>query len=106
VYLECEKSGEAVTKCLFYMGYHVNIMQCMQPNFLLTGQVYPMPATEFAKKLWGVPNLTVCVSMTTKLGYIMELIPGYAHHDGIANSVFRYTMVLYLDIQHLALNLI
>jgi len=24
------------------MGYHVNIMQCMQPNFLLTGQVYPM----------------------------------------------------------------
>ena len=31
-----------VSKCLFYMGYHVNIMQCMQPNFLLTGQVYPM----------------------------------------------------------------
>jgi len=24
------------------MGYHVNIMRCMQPNFLLTGQVYPM----------------------------------------------------------------
>jgi len=24
------------------MRYHVNIMQCMQPNFLLTGQVYPM----------------------------------------------------------------
>jgi len=24
------------------MGYYVNIMQCMQPNFLLTGQVYPM----------------------------------------------------------------
>jgi len=24
------------------MGYHVNIMQCMQPNFLLTRQVYPM----------------------------------------------------------------
>jgi len=24
------------------MGYHVNIMQCMQPNILLTGQVYPM----------------------------------------------------------------
>jgi len=24
------------------MGYHVNTMQCMQPNFLLTGQVYPM----------------------------------------------------------------
>jgi len=24
------------------MGYHANIMQCMQPNFLLTGQVYPM----------------------------------------------------------------
>ena len=22
--------------------YHVNIMQCMQSNFLLTGQVYPM----------------------------------------------------------------
>jgi len=25
------------------MGYHVNIMECMQPNFLLTDQVYPMP---------------------------------------------------------------
>jgi len=24
------------------MEYHVNIMQCMQPNFLLTVQVYPM----------------------------------------------------------------
>jgi len=24
------------------MGYHVNIMQCMQHNFILTGQVYPM----------------------------------------------------------------
>jgi len=24
------------------MGYHVNIMQCMQHNFLLTGQVYIM----------------------------------------------------------------
>jgi len=23
------------------MGYHMNIMQCMQPKFL-TGQVYPM----------------------------------------------------------------
>ena len=31
-----------VSKRLFYMGYHVNIMQCMQSNFLLTGQVYPM----------------------------------------------------------------
>ena len=37
-----EKSGEAVSKSLFYMGYHVNIMQCMQPNFLLTGQMYLM----------------------------------------------------------------
>jgi len=25
------------------MGYHVNVMQCMEPpNLLLTGQVYPM----------------------------------------------------------------
>jgi len=36
----------------------------------------------------------------------MELIPGYANHDGIANSVYKYTVVLYLDIQHLALHLI
>jgi len=36
----------------------------------------------------------------------MELIPGYAHHGGIANSAYNYTMVLYLDIQHLAPNLI
>jgi len=36
----------------------------------------------------------------------MELIPGYAHHDGMANSVYKYTMVVYLDIQHLTLNLI
>ena len=40
--LECEKSGEAVSKSLFYMGYQVNIMQCTQPNLLLTGKVYPM----------------------------------------------------------------
>jgi len=31
-----------VSKRRFYMGYRVNIMQCMQPNFLLTCQVYPM----------------------------------------------------------------
>jgi len=24
------------------MGYHVNMLQSMQPNFLLTHQVYPM----------------------------------------------------------------
>jgi len=36
-----EKSGEAVSKWLLYMGYHVNIMQCMHPN-VLTCQVYPM----------------------------------------------------------------
>jgi len=24
------------------MGYHVNIMECMQPNFLFTNQVCPM----------------------------------------------------------------
>jgi len=40
--LEYEKSGEAVSKCLFYMGYHVIVMQCMHPNFLLAGQVHPM----------------------------------------------------------------
>jgi len=29
----------------------------------------------------------------------MELIPGYAHRDGIAtSSVYKYTTVLYLDI--------
>jgi len=27
----------------------VNIMQCMQPNFLLTGQVYPMFMTSDGK---------------------------------------------------------
>jgi len=37
-----KKSGEAVRKCLFYIGYHVNNVQCMQTNFLLTDQVYPM----------------------------------------------------------------
>jgi len=39
---DVKKSGKAVRKCPFYMGYHVNILQCMQPSFLLTGQVYPM----------------------------------------------------------------
>jgi len=33
--LEYEKSGEAVSKCLFYMGYHVIITQCMHPNFFI-----------------------------------------------------------------------
>jgi len=31
----------------------------------------------------------------------MELIPGYAHRGGIANSLYKCTVVLYLDIQHL-----
>jgi len=30
-----------VSKYLYYMGYHVNIMQYMQPKFLLTDQVCP-----------------------------------------------------------------
>jgi len=34
------------------------------------------------------------------------LIPGYAHRGGIANSVYKYTMVLCLDIKHIALNLV
>jgi len=34
------------------MGYHVNIMQCMQPNFLLTGQVYPMLMSS-VPQAWG-----------------------------------------------------
>jgi len=41
-----------VRKCLFYMGYHVNIMQCMQPNFLLTGQVHPMLMSS-VPQAWG-----------------------------------------------------
>jgi len=37
----------------------------------------------------------------------MELILGYAHRGGIpTRSVYQYTIVLYLDIQHLALHLI
>jgi len=31
------------------MGYHMNIMQCTQPNFSLTGQVYLM-------LMWSVPH--------------------------------------------------
>ena len=34
------------------MGSHVNIMQCMQPNFLLTGQVYPMLMSRVTQA-WG-----------------------------------------------------
>jgi len=34
------------------MGYHVNIMQCIQPNFLLTGQVYPMLMSS-GLQAWG-----------------------------------------------------
>jgi len=36
----------------------------------------------------------------------MKLISDYAHRGGIAVSVYKYTMVLHLDTQHLALNLI
>jgi len=28
------KSGEVGSKCVCYSGYHVHIMQCMQPNFI------------------------------------------------------------------------
>ena len=34
------------------MGYHVNIMQCMQHNFILTGQVYPMLMSSVLQA-WG-----------------------------------------------------
>jgi len=34
------------------MGYHVNIMQCMQPNFLLISQVYPMHMSS-VPHAWG-----------------------------------------------------
>ena len=34
------------------MGYPVNIMQYMQPNFLLTGQVYPMLVSS-VPHAWG-----------------------------------------------------
>jgi len=34
------------------MGYHVNIMQCTQPNFLLTCQVYPMLMSS-VPQAWG-----------------------------------------------------
>ena len=37
---------------IFCMGYHVYIMQCMQPNFLLTGQMYPM-LTSSVPQAWG-----------------------------------------------------
>jgi len=50
--LECEKSGEAVSKYIFYMGYHVNIMQCSQHNILLAGQVYPMLMSS-VPHVWG-----------------------------------------------------
>jgi len=33
------------------MGYHVNIMQCMQLNFLMIGQVYPMLMTSVPQAL-------------------------------------------------------
>ena len=33
-------------------GYYVNVMQCMQPNFLLTGQVYPMLMSS-VPQAWG-----------------------------------------------------
>jgi len=38
------------------MGYHVNIIQCMQPNFLLTGQVYPM-LTSSVPHAWGTLDI-------------------------------------------------
>jgi len=34
------------------MDNHVNIMQCMQPNFLLTGQAYPMLMSS-VPQAWG-----------------------------------------------------
>jgi len=33
-------------------GYHLNIMQCMQPNILLTGQVCPMLMSS-VPNAWG-----------------------------------------------------
>jgi len=43
----------AVSKCLFYMRCHVNIMQCMQSNFSLTGQVYPTMLMSSVPQAWG-----------------------------------------------------
>jgi len=38
------------------MGYHVNIMQCMQPNVLLIGQVQPMLMLS-VPQAWGISTL-------------------------------------------------
>jgi len=55
------------------MGYHVNIMKCMQPNFLLTGQVYPMLMSSvhqswgtFDRKSTKVPFLKLIVNFFLK----------------------------------------
>jgi len=45
---------------------------------------------EFAKNLWRAQTFFVDLALP----------PDYAHHGGIAtSSVYKYTMVLYLDIQ-------
>jgi len=51
------------------MGYHVNIMQCMQPNFLLTGQVCPMLMSS-VPHAWGV----VCTLHSTAAIVTLYLI--------------------------------
>jgi len=36
---------------LINSGYHLNIMQCMQPNFLLIGQMCPMLMAHSTEKV-------------------------------------------------------
>jgi len=49
------------------MGYHVNIMQCMQLNFLLAGQVYPMLMSS-VPQAWG---MQICYRKISE--YCMEV---------------------------------
>jgi len=43
----------------------VNITQCIQPNFLLTGQVYPMPMSNVSQA-WGTLDRSTLFKLIVK----------------------------------------
>jgi len=49
------------------MGYHVNIMQCMQPNFLLTSQVYPVVMSSVPHALGTLDRKSTLFKLIVKI---------------------------------------
>jgi len=60
------------------MGYHVNMMQCMSPNFLLTGQGYPMLMSS-VPQAWGTIDRTSTLFQLIAKNFLKGVVFMFRH---------------------------